>query len=77
MNKKDIEVKIKVPLNWLRMNELAFLGTLGRGVRGKVSDRVIDGAVEKILKEIAIPKIDPKEIKDKMLTILAERALDE
>ena len=76
--KKDIEILIKVPRGWLSENELDFLTMLGRGLRGKIADRVTEGAVEKILEQIDLPKIivTKEEIKSRMLDILAERALE-
>lgn len=76
---KQIEILIKLPHDYFfQKSELDFLATFGGTFRDSFQRKLMDGAVEQALKEVHIPKIeiDPKEIKDRMLTILAERALE-
>lgn len=78
MQEEKIEVLIKVPKDWLETNELDILSMFGGRIRDKVKDKILDSAMEKIMKKIKLPniKITPAEIKNRMLTILAERALE-
>ncbi len=76
--KKIIEVSIRVPEDWLDMDELDLMRLIGGRVKERVEDSVMDRAIDKIMGEIKIPKvkISPKEVKDRMLDIMAQRALD-
>ncbi len=78
-DKKDIEVSIKVPKGWLSTNDLDFLSLFTGRIKDRVKDKLLDEATAKIMKQIDLPKIkvSPEEIKDRMLTILAEKALEE
>ena len=75
---KDIEVKIKVPIDYLTRNQLDVMQNILGLSQTKVRNDVFSRAVDKIMKEIKIPKIkiNKDEVKDRMLTIMAERALD-
>ncbi len=77
-DKRTIKVQLEMPTKWLEESQgEGFLQFLGQ-IRERFADRVFDKAVEKVLSELEIPevKIDPKEIKDRMLDIMAKRALD-
>ena len=76
---ETIEVLLKVPKDWLSTNDLDILSMFTGRIRDRVKNRLLDEATEKIMKKINLPKINisPKEIKDRMLTILAEKALEE
>lgn len=77
---KKIEVLVRVDSKgWLdkdRINELDFF--VGR-ITSKIEDEITAKVVEKVMPKIELPKIkiDPKEIKSRMLDILAKRALEE
>ncbi len=75
---KDIEVKFKVPIDYLTRNQLDVMQNILGLSQTKVRNDVFSRAVDKIMKEIKIPKIkiNKDEVKDRMLTIMAERALD-
>ena len=77
MQSKDIEVKIKVPKDWLSISELDICSMFGGRIRDTVKTELIKEATENILKKLELPKIKitAQEIKDRMLTILAEKAL--
>ncbi len=79
MSKKDIEVLIKVPRDWLTTDDVDILQALTGRTKARVSDEVMDAAVKKIIESIELPKIEinSKEVKDRMLDIMARRALDD
>lgn len=73
---KDIQVLIKIPRKWVDFNSpLGMISILVYTNFKRILERKIE---EKVLNEIELPeiKIDPAEVKDRMLDILAERALE-
>ena len=75
---KKLTFQIKVDEDWLDQDQLQVIGQwLGHGEK-RIKDEVISEIVDKIIAAIKLPeiKIEPKEIKDRMLDILAERALE-
>ena len=77
-HRNDIEVLLKVPKDWLSTNELDIFSIFGGHIKDRVKDRLLEEATSKIMKEITLPdiKITPEEIKSRMLTIMAEKALE-
>ena len=76
MKTKDIEVLIKIPRKWVDFNSpLGMISTLVYTNFKKLLNQKIE---EKVLNEIELPeiKIDPIEVKNRMLQILAEKALE-
>jgi hypothetical protein len=77
-DKKNIQIIIELPTDYFfSLDELSQLCSYSGTFRDAFLRKLLDKSVEKALKETVLPKIkiDPKEVKDKMLTILAERAL--
>ena len=74
---KKIRILIEIPEKWVDYEDPVF------GLGSFVSDRfevlLKDAIVQQALKKIQLPtiKIASKEVKDKILTILAERVLEE
>jgi len=77
-------MKIEIPENILRelvLDQLPYEGCMGlerlvgNNGKSKLKDLVIKQVLKKIGK-IEIPKISKEEVKDRMLDILAERALE-
>lgn len=76
---KELEILIKLPSDYfMNKNELDLLSTFSGTFRDSFQERLVTGAVEKALKEIKLPEItiSKEEVKEKMLKILAERALE-
>lgn len=73
-----MKILIEVPDNWIEVSKLEQLGFITREVRKVLEEKLMDFAVNEELKKMVIPeiKIKPEEIKDRMLTILAERTLE-
>ena len=74
-----MKVQIELPNGWLDSDHSADLTWMFKTVKQEVERQVKEKAIEAIMKDLVIPKItiDPKEIKDRMLTLLAKRALEE
>jgi len=77
---KEIDVKIKLPSNWFTADEedVAHILHVSREIRETLKDLLMEQAIKKIMAEIEIPKveIDKKELKAKVLELMAERAVD-
>jgi len=80
---KFIEVKIKIPKDWIdddgiSDNRLKLLSLLAGRTQERMKRDVFAGAVEKIIEKTKLPKvkITKEEVKDRMLDIMAQRALD-
>lgn len=74
-----IEVLVRIPRQeWFNNDELSGMLWLRDNIKQDITRAVRDIIVEKKAGEIALPdiKISPEEVKDKMLSILAERALE-
>lgn len=73
---ENIKVLFEFPKKWVDFD--SPMGMLGDVFRNKLDDLLRDAVVEKVLKKMEIPKIKvtKEEIKDRMLSILAKRALD-
>ena len=73
-----IEVLLRVPKDWLEINELDIFSMFGGHIRDRVKDKLLEEATAKIMKKIKLPKIKitPAEIKNRMITIMAEKALE-
>lgn len=77
--KKMIKVMIEIPDNWLEESQgeglLALMGT----IRERFADRIFDKAIEKVLKDLKIPKIKftQQELKKAVLEKMAEKAIEE
>jgi len=73
-----VRVMVELPTNWLNEEQGSDLLYMLGEFKKRFKERVYDKAVEEALKKIKIPKIkiSPKEIKAKMLEILAEKALN-
>jgi hypothetical protein len=78
-NEEKIEVLIKVPKNWLDLDQLDLLTTLGGSIRHRVSDAILEKATKEIVSKIKLPKfkINVNDVKNKMLSILAQKALEQ
>lgn len=76
---KKIKVLIELPSNWLEESQGEGVLMLLGQIRERFADRVFDKAVDKALEDLKIPKIEikPEEIKDRMLSKLAEKALED
>ncbi len=75
---KTIKIWFELPTNILELDELSFLDALaGRG-RDSLLRAIQTKVTDDLISKLKIPKIKitPEEIKDRMLTILAERALE-
>lgn len=77
--KDKIRVMVELPTNWLDEEQGSDLLYMLGEFKRKFKDRVYDKAIDEVIKKTKLPKIeiDPKEIKDRMLQILAEKALEE
>lgn len=76
---KKIEILIKLPTNYfMKKDELDILSSFTGRFQDSFQERILAGAVEKALKKVEFPeiKISKEEVKEKMLEILAERALE-
>lgn len=73
---ENIKVMIEIPSNWIDVESPILW--VGRSVKDSVESKLKDAFVEQYLTNITLPeiKISPEEIKDRMLQILAERALE-
>jgi hypothetical protein len=74
---KTIRVLIEIPEKWVDFE--SPLGFITGSIRQMVERQVKDAIIEQCLSQMEIPEITvtAAEVKDRMLTILAERALDE
>jgi hypothetical protein len=74
---KTIRVLIEIPEKWVDFE--SPLGFITGSIRQMVERQVKDAIVEQYIAQMEIPEITvtAEEVKDRMLTILAERALDE
>jgi len=74
---KYIQVLVKVPSKWVDFE--SPLGLIQSIIKGKLNNLLEEKVVEKVLKEMKMPKIKitKEEVKSRMLDILAERALEE
>jgi len=72
---KYIQVLVKVPSKWVDFE--SPLGFTQSVIKGKLTRLLEEKVVEKVLKEMKMPKIKiiKEEVKSRMLDILAERAL--
>ena len=76
--KKEIEVLIKYPSDFLSENDFDGISMFGRAFRESVDEIVRDEVVKKIMEEIEIPKVEftEGELKDRILTAMARRVLE-
>lgn len=74
-----MKVIIELPNNWLDTDLTGNLDWMTKTVKQEVARQVERALVTYVLKETKMPKIEikPEEVKDRMLTILAERALED
>jgi uncharacterized NAD(P)/FAD-binding protein YdhS len=74
---KKIRVMIEIPEDWIDYDDPVF--GLGHYVSDRLQPLLREAVIDKALAEMKIPKISitKEEIKDRMLTILAEKALEE
>ena len=72
-----MKVVIELPDNWINEDMTGNLDFMFRTVKQEVAKQVKDRVVEEVLKNTPLPEITitGAEIKDRMITILAERAL--
>lgn len=73
---KNIKVFLEIPEDYIDIESPILW--VGRSVKDSVESKLKDAFVEQYLTKITLPeiKISPEEIKDRMLQILAERALE-
>lgn len=76
-DEKKIRILIKVPENWIDIDSPTLFA--GRSIYDMAVKEVKQAVVEQYLKEITLPKvrISAEELKDRMIQILAERALED
>lgn len=77
MKNKEIKIQFIIPEGYIDLEE-SPIGWLDTTIRDEVRRSLKDTLVEQYLPQIKISKIEitKEEIKEKMLEILAERALD-
>ncbi len=75
---KNIEIKIKVPNDWIKLNELEILTLIGDQFKDHFKKAVLSQAIGKAVNHLKIPeiKIDPVEIKNRMIDIIARESLE-
>lgn len=74
---KKIKVMMEIPENWVDVDDPLF--GMASMLGDRFEKRLLDRAVEEAVKKLTLPviEINPEEIKDRMLTIMAERALED
>ncbi len=74
-----MKVIIELPDNWLNTDLTGNIDWITRTVKDTVQHEIKEKVVEQVLSQTELPKIviTPEEVKDRMVTILAERALEE
>lgn len=75
-NNKQIRILFKIPEDWVDYEDPVF--GLGSLLHSRLEPMLKEAVVEKAVSQMKMPeiKITPEEVKDRMLTILAERALE-
>jgi hypothetical protein len=73
---KNIKVFLEIPEDYIDAESPILFASIE--IKRQVERQLKDALVEQYLPNIKLPeiKIDPAEVKDRMLQILAERALD-
>jgi len=73
---KKIKILFEIPSKWVDYEDPLF--GLGSFFSQRLEPMLRDAVVEKAISQMEIPEIEitKEEIKDRMLTILAERALE-
>lgn len=73
-----MKILIEIPDNWLNANVLDDLGFITRTCKQEVQKRLMDIAVDKILKTMKVPKIkiSEKELKARLLDRLTDKMVD-
>ncbi len=73
---KQIKILFQIPEDWVDYEDPLF--GFGSFLRQRLDPMLRDAVVEKAVSQMKIPeiKITPEEIKDRMLTIMAEKALE-
>ena len=75
----QIEILIKLPADYfMDKTEFDFLSSFAGKFKDSFQRKLLEGAVEKALKYIELPEseVTQQEVKEKMIEILAERALE-
>lgn len=74
-----MKIQIELKENWLSESQANDMGFLLGQVRERFERDVFDKAVEKAVKGLKIPKIkiSAKEIKNKVLELLAEKVIED
>lgn len=73
-----MKLQIELPKKWLTERDLDDLGWMIKTVKPWFRSAIEDRVIDKLLEDVEIPKVEitPEEIKDRMIQILAERALE-
>ncbi len=76
---KDIEILIKIPGEWIDVNSptLMLPGYIDQYLRPMLRSQVVNEVAERIAENVVHEiKVSPEEVKDRVLTLLAKRALE-
>ena len=79
MKKNKIRVLIEIPTKWIDTKSIVPMAYFGESMAKAIQSLVEEKLTDRMLAKIEMPKIkvNKKEVKEKMLEILAERALEE